>query len=295
MPNSAISKELFASSCLGDVLTGAIACLEKAGIDHPDLDARWLVEAILQMDRTQMFLQKDRVLTAEEIERVTEAISERAGHRSVARILGEREFWGLPFGINEATLEPRPDSETLVETTLKHIGDRAADLRLLDCGTGTGCLLLSLLHELPNATGLGIDIAPRAIEQATQNAVRLNLSSRVNFRLNNWLDDLDDMFDVIISNPPYITTDVIPALMPEVRDHDPVLALDGSMDGLAAYRYLVPQIVSHLKPGGVAVVEIGYDQAPAVTGLMVQHHLVNVTVTRDLAGLDRCVTGIRSS
>lgn len=291
---------------LQSILDKALNHLQAAGIDQPVLDARWLIGHALGIGRLELMLQRDRILTQEEISNIEQLISRRAARESVARILGEREFWGLPFGLNEATLEPRPDSEILVEVALAGFGIRDSAFgsprnlipnpeslipnpSILDLGTGTGCLLLALLHSMPMARGLGIDLSPRAIEQAQSNAERLQLQDRARFQVGDWLENLTEKFDLIISNPPYIAPDEIPSLMPEVREHDPHLALDGGTDGLAPYRYLIPQLSSFLKPNGFVVFEVGQGQAAAVTGLLQEAGFQNITTHQDLGGVERCV------
>jgi release factor glutamine methyltransferase len=160
----------------------------------------------------------------------------------------------------------------------------------LDAGTGTGCLLLALLHELPEATGVGVDINPQAVDQARDNAENLGLQTRAMFRISNWLDNIvTDTFDMIIANPPYIVSKDIPTLMPEVRNYDPLAALDGGEDGLAAYRVLIPQLRERLKPGGVAVFEVGLGQAMRVGEMFTQSGFTSVTFHMDLGGVERCV------
>ncbi|MDE2029159.1 MAG: peptide chain release factor N(5)-glutamine methyltransferase [Alphaproteobacteria bacterium] len=276
---------------LSDVLATATQRLQAAGIDNPSFDARLLIGTALNLDRAQMLARARDGVSAEQHAHIKKLIARREVREPVARILGMREFWGLPFALNEATLEPRPDSETLIETTLKPLADRKTErLRLLDLGTGTGCLLLSLLHELPNASGLGIDLAPRAVEQAVQNAATLGLEKRASFRTGNWLDGIDETFDIIVSNPPYIRTDEIPALMPEVRDHDPRAAHDGGADGLAPYRHLIPQLKNFLNPNGFAIFEVGHDQAQQVAALFAQNSFQNIEIHEDLSGNDRCIS-----
>jgi release factor glutamine methyltransferase len=272
---------------LSEFLAYATTTLQTAGIDNPQLDSRLLAAHGLKLDRAQLLSQSDRVLTEREIGLLTVFIEYRARHESVARIKGEREFWSLPFGLNEATLEPRPDSETLIEAALKKTPKPEA--RILDIGTGTGCLLLSLLHELPKATGLGVDISERAIQQAQENAQRLNMQNRATFKSNNWAEGITETFDIIISNPPYIAHDVILTLAPEVRDFDPTLALNGGKDGLNAYRHLIPELPKLLKPKGFAVFEIGYDQATSVTTLFKNAGFTTITTRKDLGGNDRCL------
>ena len=275
---------------LSAYLAHATEQLKAAAIDTPPLDARLLAGHALGLDRAQLLSQSQRLLTEAELTTLDGLLTRRLKHEAVARIIGVREFWSLNFGLNEATLEPRPDSETLVETVLSLSPHKQAPHRILDLGTGSGCLLLSLLHERPNATGLGIDINPRAVEQATKNAVTLGLGERARFCQGNWLTGLSESFDIIISNPPYIPAADIPTLMPEVRDYDPMLALDGGDDGLTPYRFLIPQLARFLNPQGIVAVEVGITQAPYVENLFRQANFINVEIRKDLGGIDRCVT-----
>ncbi len=281
--------------------------LALAGIDNPQLDARLLIAHALGVDRAALLTQGEHPLTEEELAKIEPLIARREKREPVARILGMREFWGLPFGLNEATLEPRPDSETLIETALGLVPlrhsrengmpacagttEKKTPLRLLDLGTGTGCLLLALLHEWPEATGLGIDLSPRAVEQAQANAQRLGLWPRASFRQGNWLEGIEETFDLIISNPPYIKAEEIRDLAPEVRLFDPPAALDGGEDGLSAYRHLIPRLPALLNPGGALLFEVGLHQAAPVCAFMREAGLTDLSVRRDLAGIERCVTG----
>lgn len=290
---------------LGSTLRQTIDQLRMQDLTNPELDARLLIGHVLGLDRLQLMLQGERELTPTEIAQITSLINRRAAYEPVARIIGCREFWGLPFGLNEATLEPRPDSETLIEAVLGDLGFGIQDLgdrqkspnpesripnpRILDLGTGTGCLLLALLHELPDATGVGIDLAPRAVEQAQANAVQLGLESRAKFQLGNWLDGITERFDIIVSNPPYIAQGEIATLMPEVRDHDPLAALDGGTDGLEPYRLIIPHLQHVLSPNGLVAFEVGHTQAAAVTAMLRDAGLTNVTTHQDLGGVARCV------
>jgi release factor glutamine methyltransferase len=280
---------------LSAVLYRTQDALAQAGIDNPSLDTRLLVAHALGCEHVDLALEPERILTPEEIAKIDALIARRAKREPVARILGLREFWGLSFALNEATLEPRPDTEALVEVVLKSrapsLGPRTPTF--LDIGTGTGCLLLALLHELPEATGLGIDIAPRAVQQARHNAGRLGLTTRASFRVNYWLEALGEMFDIIVCNPPYVASADIPSLMPEVRDHDPHEALDGGADGLDVYRFLIPQLPYFLNPSGLAVFEIGQGQAEAVTALFRTAGFTKTSVHKDLAGIERCIAAQR--
>jgi release factor glutamine methyltransferase len=278
---------------LADFLKRAIETLKNVGIDNPQLDARILACHALGIDRAELLSQSQRPLSEYEVQSLTTLIARRVEHESVARIVGKREFWGLGFGLNEATLEPRPDSESLIEAVLT-LAPRTTQ-RILDLGTGTGCLLLSLLHELPDATGLGVDIAPRAVDQATRNAATLGLDQRAAFCTGNWLDGINEKFDIIVSNPPYIPAPEIPSLMRDVRDHDPMLALDGGADGLAPYRLLIPLLADFLTPNGIAAFEFGQHQASDVANLFKANKFARIKVRKDLAGIERCITATRSA
>ena len=228
------------------------------------------------------------MLTLDELRRFDDMVERRARHEPVSRILGEREFWSMPFGLNEATLDPRPDSETLVEVAARILHEKPKP-RILDLGTGSGCLLLALLYEVPDATGLGIDIAPRAVEQAEANAKRLELADRARFEVGNWLDNVEGKFDVVLSNPPYIPSGDIPGLMPEVRDHDPRRALDGGADGLDIYRLLTSRVRAVLKPDGFLMFEVGQGQAEDVASICRKAGMTGIVNYRDFNGVERCV------
>lgn len=271
---------------IGELVTSKIGQLKAAEIDNPSLDARLLAGHALRLDRAQLLSQSQRILSADENTAVEVLIARRMKGEPVARIIGSREFWGLKFGLNEATLEPRPDSEALIEAVL-NTGKRGG--RILDLGTGTGCLLLSLLHEWPLATGTGIDIALRAVEQAAKNAAALGLGGRAEFCVNNWLTGLTGKFDVIVSNPPYIRAADINGLQREVRDFDPMMALDGGEDGLGPYRLLIPQLKQFLNPNGIAAFEVGAGQAQDVMNLFKANEFSNFAAHQDLGGVARCV------
>lgn len=206
---------------------------------------------------------------------------------SVARIIGEREFYGLAFGLSSATLEPRPDTELLVDLALKALPQGGS---LVDLGTGTGCIPISILANRPDATGLATDINLDALAMAKTNAARHDVTERLNFAQGSWFDAVGtERFDLILSNPPYIASNVIETLSAEVREFDPMLALDGGPDGLAPYRVIAQSAADHLKPDGQVLVEIGYDQADAVSALFRDAGFAQVSVHKDLAGLDRVV------
>lgn len=219
---------------------------------------------------------------------VAQLMQRRLGGESVARILGHREFFGLDFVLGPATLEPRPDTELLVELALRRLPPGG---RLLDLGTGTGCIPIAILHSRPDATGLATDLSPDALEVARANAMRHGVAERLDFAQGDWFGALagPDSFDLIVSNPPYIETAVIADLAPEVRGHDPLLALDGGPDGLAPYRIIAAEAHRWLRPGGSLVVEIGFDQGERAATLFAAAGYAGVEVHQDLAGLDRVV------
>lgn len=274
---------------VGEALAEATKRLAEAGIERPQAEARILLEAASGRGRGQIIAFPEHALTSAQRDRFDAQVSRRCAREPVSRILGKREFWSMSFAVGPATLDPRPDSETLVAAVLARIPDRNAGITLLDLGTGTGCLLLALLSELPQAQGVGIDISAGARDTAATNAEALGLSARAAFRLGDWARDISAQFDVIVSNPPYIESTSIAGLEPEVAQYDPRGALDGGADGLSAYRALIPQAAERLKPGGLLALEIGAGQGEAVRVLAAQAALIDLGSARDLAGIERCL------
>ena len=218
----------------------------------------------------------------------------RIRREPMAYILGEREFWGLTYTVSPAVLVPRPDSETVIEAALQMLPDRQRPWRLLDLGLGSGCLLLTLLHELPKARGVGLDLSPEALAVARGNADRLGVAARADLRLGDWRQagweaGLGAPFDLVVSNPPYIRAGDLPGLMPEVRVHEPALALDGGPDGLDAYRSLATAAPRLIAPSGLILVEVGEGQASDVAGLFRSAGLAPQGPWRDLGGHERVV------
>ncbi|MCO5091818.1 peptide chain release factor N(5)-glutamine methyltransferase [Bosea sp. (in: a-proteobacteria)] len=258
----------------------------RAGLASPGLDARLLAEGSLGVDNPD----PDTILPATALLLLDGFAARRLAGEPVWRILGEREFWGLPFRLSPATLEPRPDSETLVEAALAQLaGRREEALSLLDLGTGTGCLLIALLSELPQASGLGIDLSAEACETAAMNAALNGVGDRAAFRQGDWAQGLAGRFDLIVSNPPYIPSAEIATLSVEVREHDPRLALDGGDDGLAPYRLFASCLPRLVAPGGSIVIEIGAGQGPEVTALMRGGGLEFRGSRNDLGGHERAL------
>jgi release factor glutamine methyltransferase len=271
------------------------ARFRSGGIDSAELDARMLVGAVLGLDLTGMITAADRLLDCGESLRLEDFTRRRLAGEPVARILGHKEFWGLPLQLSPATLVPRPDTETVVELALEMLRNDGASrrpLRIADLGTGSGAILLALLSELPGAHGFGTDISAEALQTAGANAARAGLADRATFVACDYATGLSGPFDLIVSNPPYICAADIAGLAAEVRDYDPRAALDGGADGLDAYRALIPQAAGLLAPGGALVVEAGQGQSSPIQGLMTAAGLTPAGAPKsDLAGIQRAVAG----
>lgn len=267
--------------------------LEAAGIAGPVIDARLLVEAAAETTRVEIVTDPYRVLTPEQEARLEDYLARRAGREPVSHILGRKGFWKIMLQVTPDVLTPRPDTETVVEYVLRDFPEHAA-WHVLDLGVGSGAILLSILAERPAAKGLGVDVSEEALAVARENAANLGLAGRTALMRGDWTWGLGDAtFDLVVSNPPYIASHVIEELEPEVRDHEPRLALEGGADGLDAYRTLAPEILRVLKPGGRFAVEIGYDQKDAVEALFRAAGADGVTTVRDLGDRDRVVAGAK--
>ncbi|MCC7048385.1 MAG: peptide chain release factor N(5)-glutamine methyltransferase [Alphaproteobacteria bacterium] len=269
-------------------LMEATARLAAAGVEDARRDARLLLAAATGA-AAGAHLADDAIVDAAAAARFAAMVDRRAAREPVSRILGRRGFWTLDLAIGPDTLDPRPDSETVVEAVLARVTDRRAMLRVLDLGTGSGCLLLALLAELPNATGLGIDRAAGAVALARANAVAAQLDGRAEFRVGDWTRGLSATFDIVVANPPYIRRADLDGLMPEVARFDPRAALDGGADGLDAYRAILAGLKPLLAPGAIAAFEIGAGQGEAVKGLINHAGLATLEIRPDLAGIDRCI------
>ena len=260
--------------------------LRQAGLATPELDARLLVRGVTGASEIEMIREPGAFITEAEEALLADHERRRLAGEPVSRILGTREFWGLDFAVTPAVLDPRPDSETLVAAALDLLRGHEAP-RILDLGTGSGCLLLAVLHERADACGLGIDVSPAALEVAQANASRLGLGGRASFMAGDWTAGIEGPFDLVMSNPPYIASGDIAALERDVRDHDPRLALDGGADGLDAYRVLARALPAVLAPSGHAVIELGVGQAAAVAGLFAAAGFGATRLVADLAGVPR--------
>jgi release factor glutamine methyltransferase len=276
---------------IAEVLGDAAAKLKAAGIEAPLREARLLLGHVTGLAPTALLGWSERKLSIDMARRFDQAVARRLAREPIARILERREFWSLDFRVTPDTLDPRPDTETVVEAALAHLPDRRRALRLIDFGTGTGCILLALLTELPQAFGIGTDRSEAAARVAVENATALGLDARAHFVVGEWARMIGGEFDLVVSNPPYIPSLAIPALEPEVSRYDPLAALDGGLDGLDAYRVLVPEFARILRPGGFAVVEIGYGQADGVAALFVAAGFDPVERRQDLSGIERVIVG----
>ncbi len=267
--------------------------LSSENIADAKIDARLLLEYACNTDRNALFLKGDIEVDDEKADVYFGLIDKRMEHIPLQHLTGEQEFMGLTFLVNKHVLIPRQDTECLVEIVLKHLHD---GMRILDMCTGSGCILISLLHYSNDCQGVGVDLSTEALKVAAHNAVLLGNNGIANtmdaaFVQSNLFENVDGKFDIIVSNPPYIKTEVIDTLMPEVKDFEPMMALDGMEDGLYFYRRIILDAKKHLLRGGQLFFEIGYDQGEEVSALMREAGYVDVEVSKDLAGLDRVVYG----
>lgn len=273
-------------------LAGAFA--ERAG-EEAGLDARLLIEAATGLSHAALIAAPEAPLGAA-AEPLAAMAARRLAGEPVSRILGWRDFWSLRFRVTDATLDPRPDTETLIEAAVDLLAARKSEaLRLVDFGTGTGAILAALLTEFPQASGIGVDLSPEAAGVARDNLSRLGLAARARVAIGDWDEGLDGLFDLVASNPPYIPSADIAGLAPEVRAHDPRLALDGGADGLDAYRRLAAIAARRLAPGGLALFEVGAGQAGAVAALLAEAGLTSLPPRADLGGVIRVVAARRQT
>lgn len=264
----------------------------KALIDYgslsPVYEALWLIEHHLNFKHVDLILHPDAIIPSNKDKIIKLELQERLRGKPFSRIFGEREFWGLPFYLTPQTLDPRPDTETLVEVALGKIKNKK-NPKVLDLGTGSGCILIAILSELPTAYGFGVDMSFDAIQTAWKNANRNKVSDRASFFSGNWLSAISSQFDLIVSNPPYIAEDIIPQLSKEVRYYDPILALSGGSDGLQAYNQIFLELKSRLIHDGTALFEIGFDQEFSVVRLAEKYGFSVQSVHQDLSGQPRVV------
>jgi len=252
----------------------------------PELEARMILKERAGIEWADIIANPDQEI---ETQLILNDLQQIRSGKPLSKIYGKREFWGLEFEVNEHVLDPRPDSETLIEAALAHYKGKQPPKTILDLGTGSGCLLLSLLSEFPQAQGIGIDISADALKVAKTNAKNLHLESRVTFIDGQWAESLEEKFDLIISNPPYIQSKVIPNLEKNVKNYDPILALDGGIDGLDAYKSIFSDLPRVLNDDGIAFFEIGFDQADDIVRLSKKYKIRNEALYYDLAGNPRVV------
>ena len=267
--------------------------LRQAGIEEASLDARLLLEFVCGTTRNELLLGGERQVTEDETFQYLQFIEKRAKRIPLQHLTGVQNFMGLDFEVNEHVLIPRQDTEILVEEAMKHLHD---GMRILDMCTGSGCILISLMHYSNDCTGVGVDISAEALQVAKTNTDKLlaDKAKRISFVESDLFEHVEGQFDLLVSNPPYICSEVIETLMPEVREHEPLSALDGAEDGLYFYRRIVAEADTFLVAGGVLAFEIGYDQGCAVRDLLTDAGYLEVEVIKDYAGLDRVVCGIKS-
>jgi release factor glutamine methyltransferase len=265
--------------------------LNEAGIEESTLDARLLLEAVCGTNRNDLLVHGEQPVEPEAEEKYFGWIGKRAGRIPLQQLTGEQDFMGLTFTVNENVLIPRQDTEILVEEVLKELHD---GMRILDMCTGSGCILLSLLHYSNDCEGLGVDLSAEALEVAGRNVLKVltpEKAEHAHFLQSDLFEKVEGKFEIIVSNPPYIASAEVEKLMPEVRDHEPRMALDGTEDGLHFYRRIIEEAGKHLVSSGMLFLEIGYDQGQAVSELMRTEGYCEVQVVQDYAGLDRVVLG----
>lgn len=274
---------------IAEALADAVRQLEEAGVESAHLDARLLLARVLNVGREYLVMHHDTSLSDAELIAFDALVDRRASREPMAQILGEREFWSLNFLVTADTLTPRPDSETIIATVLDYVPNPNARMMIADFGTGTGCLLLSLLTEFPNAHGLGVDISPAALAIAGKNAALHGLMDRAHFHHTSWGENVHGRYDIIVSNPPYIRESDMDELAPEVVEYEPHSALVAGKDGLDAYRALMPHVKRLLAEKGVAALECGMGQSADVAAIAKAYGLRHLETCCDFAGIDRCV------
>jgi release factor glutamine methyltransferase len=278
------------SNTIAAALTEAGGRLRAVGADSPELDARVLLRQVTGHEDAWLIANPDAEIDRTALQGYAELLERRERREPVSQIVGEREFWSRTFRVTADVLTPRPDTETLIETVLSRIEDRDAPLRILDLGTGSGCIALTLLAECPNATALGVDASPAALEVAAFNADALGVSERVEWRETDWCEGIEGPFDVIVSNPPYIAGYELQHLDPEVREFEPNMALDGGADGMAAYRRIIPSLKRLGTEDSVIAFELGLGQARGVAALGRVAGLRIAEIDQDIARRARVIT-----
>lgn len=280
----------------GEALRKAAGVLSGSGVDQPKLDARLLLAEVMGWPSQALEARPELALNDDQAIRFEQLIRRRAAREPVCQILEQRGFWTLDLRVTGDTLAPRPDTETLVDAVLEGVRERSFPLRILDLGTGSGCLLLALLSEFPNARGIGVDISEKALAVARHNARTTHLDDRAEFIKSDWGRALGDgLFDIVVSNPPYIVEAEIATLEPEVAQWEPHLALSGGEDGFDCYRAIIPDLPRLMSDDGFVFLEVGQGQSPKVVAMADEAGLLVRGVRRDLGGIERCVIAGKTS
>ena len=272
-----------------EIYNQAVNKLKSKQISSPELDTKILLLHAANISLEDFYLNPDYKIAENEIEKFNQFIARRINHEPVAKIIGKKSFWADDFIVNQHTLDPRPDSEVIIEAALKLLPNKDGKYKFIDFGTGSGCLILSLLREFPNAIAIGSDISTEALKVARANAKALGLQDRISFIQQNWGDSLTGEFDLIVSNPPYIPAADIKNLDEDVKLYDPLLALNGGEDGLDPYRYLAKQIYKFLKKDSYAILEFGYNQGLYIKEIFKQNNYIIHEMLNDLASIERAI------
>jgi len=282
---------MITANTLGSAFEQAFQMLKEAGVGEARLDARLLVAHATENETATIFGFPERPIENQQVLLLEASLQRRIAREPMAYILKTREFWSLPFIVSSDTLVPRPDSETLIEAVLEHIPETRRNLSILDLGTGSGCLLLSLLSKFSNAIGIGVDASEAALDIAKQNAAALGLEERATFVVSDWTEKVEDQFDIVIANPPYIPSSDIPNLEADVAQYEPLSALDGGANGLNSYRKILRQLPKVLTDDASIFLESGAGQASAVSEMVREIGFQHIETKKDLAGIERCVIG----
>jgi len=284
-------KFIATDSSLKDVQRALVARLKAAGLETPDLDARLLLMEATGLSRTELVVNNHDVMPSQAARLLESYVGRRLSGEPIDAIFGHQEFYGRRFDISKDVLSPRPETEGLVGHALQRL-EGLGSPRILDLGTGSGAILITLLLESPAAAGVGIDMSPAALTMARRNAKVHGLRSRAEWMQSDWYENVEGLFDMVVSNPPYITDAAMEALAPEVANFDPDMSLRGGLDGLEAYAKILAGAGDYLRPGGALILEIGYDQGRSVPTMMGAAGFSNIALYQDLSGHDRVVTGI---
>ncbi len=277
-----------ASSSLKYVYSELVSSLRRSGIEPAEMEARIMLEERTPFRQSDIVTSPKSEIPQEQRDNLSADLVKRIEGMPLSRIYGMNEFWGLPIKVNSHVLDPRNDTETIIDLALQRF-DKGDEIRILDLGTGSGCIITALLHEFPNSSGVAVDVSKDALSCSKKNAELNHVHDRCEFLLGSWFEPVEGRFDLIVSNPPYIRSSVIPDLSNEVKNHDPILALDGGVDGLDPYKVILSQIKSYLAEAGIGLLEIGYDQAEDIMRLSDISGFAQRAVHMDMSGNPRVV------